>query len=285
MKRSLENNGAAMNTRIKGKKIRNAAIALTTVLLAVVSSTYAPAAEPSTLNISLYHETFSETFRGPLDVTRWGPSKWIAHTPWHGDFGDARFSDPGGGFPFTTGAKGLKIIARKNADGKWQSGLLCSLDPEGRGFAQAGGYFEARMRMPPGPGVWPAFWLVTHIGSDDNAEIDVVEYYGKFTDGYHVTSHLWPKAKGVKPQSQEKVITVPEGSLTQAFHTYGVEILDNDLVFYLDRHEVARMPASPAAKLPLSVLVNLALGAGWPIDQTPDPSILEVDYVKAFMRN
>jgi beta-glucanase (GH16 family) len=274
-----------MNIRIRGQKMRNAAIVLTAVLLAVASSPYAPAAEPRKLNISLYQETFSETFRGPLDVTPWGPSKWIAHTPWHGDFGDARFSDPSAGFPFTTGPQGLNIIARKNANGKWESGLICSLDPDGHGFAQAGGYFEARMKMPPGPGVWPAFWLVTHTGSDDNAEIDVVEYYGNFPDGYRITSHLWPKAKGVKPQSQEKVITVSEGFLTQAFHTYGVEILDNDVVFYLDRHEVARMPAPPAAKLPLSILVNLALGSGWPIDKTPDPSILEVDYVKAFMRN
>jgi len=268
-----------------GKKMRGFAIVLIAVLLSVACNPYAPAAEPRALDISLYHETFSETFRGPLDVTPWGPSEWIAHTPWHGDFGDAQFSDPRAGFPFTTGPQGLNIIARKNAEGKWQSGLLCSLDPEGRGFAQAGGYFEARMKMPPGPGVWPAFWLVTHTGSDNNAEIDVVEFYGKFPDGYHVTSHLWPKAKGVKPQSQEMVIPVPYGSLTQSFHTYGAEILDNDLVFYLDRHEVARMPASPAAKLPLSILVNLALGAGWPIDQTPDPSVLEVDYVKAFMRN
>jgi beta-glucanase (GH16 family) len=271
--------------RITLKKLLNAAFSVIAILLVGSSGRYALAAEPGTLDISLYHETFSETFRGPLDVTPWGPSKWIAHTPWHGDFGNARFSDPGAGFPFTTGPDGLNIIARKNANGKWQSGLLCSLDPEGRGFAQAGGYFEARMKMPPGPGVWPAFWLVTHTGVDDNAEIDVVEYYGKFPDGYHVTTHLWPKSKGVKPQSQEKVIPVPEGSLTQAFHTYGVEILGNDVVFYLDRHEVARMPASPAAKLPLSILVNLALGAGWPIDQTPDPSILEVEYVKAFMRN
>jgi beta-glucanase (GH16 family) len=267
------------------EKMRDAAIALVAVLLALAPSPYALAAEPRTLDISLYHETFSETFRGPLNVTPWGPSRWIAHTPWHGDFGDARFSDPGAGFPFTTGPQGLNIIARKNAYGKWESGLLCSRDPEGRGFAQAGGYFEARMKMPPGPGVWPAFWLVTHTGADANAEIDVVEYYGKFSDGYHVTSHVWPKAKGVKPRSQEKVIPVTAGSLTQAFHAYGVEILDNDLVFYLDRHEVARMPASPEAKLPLSVLVNLALGSGWPIDKTPDPSILEVDYVKAFIKN
>lgn len=274
-----------MNTRLRGKAMLKAAIAVTAVLLAVASSGDAQAGEARTLNISLYHKTFSETFRGPLDVTAWGPSKWIAHTPWHGDFGDALFSDPGAGFPFATGPRGLNIIARKNADGKWESGLLCSLDPAGRGFAQAGGYFEARMKMPAGPGVWPAFWLVTHGGSDDNAEIDVVEYYGKFPDGYHITSHLWPTANGEKPQSQEKVITVPEGSLTKGFHTYGVEVLDKEMVFYLDRHEVARMPTSPAAKLPLSVLVDLALGAGWPIDKTPDPSILEVDYVKAFMRN
>jgi beta-glucanase (GH16 family) len=274
-----------MDTQIRPKKIRNVAIAVTAVILAIASKPDAPAAEVRILNISQYHETFSETFRGRLDVTPWGPSKWIAHTPWHGDFGDAHFSDPRAGFPFITGPQGLKIVARKNAAGKWESGLLCSLDPDSHGFAQAGGYFEARMKMPPGPGVWPAFWLVTHTGSDFNAEIDVVEYYGKFPDGYHVTSHLWPKAKEVKPQTQEKVIPVPEGSLTEAFHTYGVEILDGDLVFYLDRREVARMPASPAAKLPLSVLVNLALGSGWPIDQTPNPSILEIDYVKAFMKN
>jgi beta-glucanase (GH16 family) len=274
-----------MNTQMRLIKVRNVAIALTAVLLALASKPEAPAAEDHVLNITHYHETFSETFRGPLDVTPWGPSKWIAHTPWRGDFGDARFADPGAGFPFITGTHGLKIIARKNADNKWESGLLCSLDPDGHGFAQAGGYFEARMKLPPGPGVWPAFWLVTHTGSDYNAEIDVVEYYGKFPDGYHVTSHLWPKAKGLKPQRQEKVISVPEDSLTEAFHTYGVEILDHGMVFYLDRHEVARMPASPATKLPLSVLVDLALGAGWPVKQTPDPSILQVDYVKAFLRN
>src|SRR5271170_7102825 len=118
--------------RVRLKKILYAAFGLIAVLLVVSYSPDAPAAEPGTLDISLYHETFSETFRGPLDVTPWGPSKWIAHTPWHGDFGDARFSDPGAGFPFTTGPQGLNIIAKKNADGKWRSGLLCSLDPEGR---------------------------------------------------------------------------------------------------------------------------------------------------------
>lgn len=239
---------------------------------------------PHELDISSYHETFSATFRGKLDVTPWGPSQWIAHTPWNGDFGDARFADPQPGFPFLTGADGLQIIARKNADGKWESGLLSSVDAEGRGFAQAGGYFEARMKLPPGPGVWPAFWLAAHGNDVYNSEIDVIEYYGQFPDGYRVTSHLWPKSKELKAQEQGQLIHVPSGSLSAEFHTYGVEILQNDLVFYLDRHEVARMPAAPAMQSPMSILVDLALGSGWPIDKTPNPSLLEIDYVKAYKK-
>lgn len=254
-------------------------------LMLFICSATAQTSERHHLDISRYHETFSETFRGRLHVTPWGPSRWIAHTPWHGDFGDASFADPQSNFPFLTGATGLSIIARKGADGKWQSGLLSSADAEGRGFTQAGGYFEAKMKMPPGPGVWPAFWLAGHGDDSYSTEIDVVEYYGQFPDCYRANLHLWPKAPKLTPQEQGDLIHVPKGSLSDKFHTYGVEILDNDIVFYLDRYEVARQPASKAMHLPMSILVNLALGSGWPIDKTLNPSILKVDYVKAFKSN
>jgi beta-glucanase (GH16 family) len=244
-----------------------------------------PAAEPHFLDLALYHETFSETFRTSLDVTPFGPSKWIAHTPWHGDFGDAAFTNPEKDFPFVTSADGLKIIARKAADGKWESGLLSSVDPQGRGFTQEGGYFEARMKLPPGPGVWPAFWLAGQGNKTYSTEVDVIEYYGQFPDGYRIALHLWPKSKDLKPEAPGALIQVPSGSLSDTFHTYGVEILSNDIVYYLDRSEVARLPAPPAMHLPLSILVDLGLGSGWPIDKTPNPAILEVDYIKAFKMN
>ena len=237
-----------------------------------------------TLNITAFRETFSEDFRAPLDVTPWGPSRWIAHTPWHGDFGDAAFADPQPGFPFQTGADGLRIIARKNADGKWQAGLLSSVDAQNRGFSQAGGYFEIRMKMPPGPGVWPAFWLTSHADPDYAAEIDVIEYYGVGPGAYMTNLNLWPKSKSVSGESHQVRIDVPEGSLAQAFHTYGAEIRNDVIVYYLDRHEVRRLPTPRAAKAPMSILIDLALGSGWPIDQTPNPSVLQVDYVKAFVR-
>jgi len=155
------------------KALRHAAL-LALTLFGVAQPT-GGAVPPKTLDITAYRETFSEDFHGTLDVTPWGPSRWIAHTPWGGDFGDAAFADPTPGFPFETGPDGLKIIARKSSDGKWRSGLLSSVDSQERGFEQADEYFEARMKMPPGPGTWPAFWLVSHADPTYHCEIDVVE--------------------------------------------------------------------------------------------------------------
>jgi beta-glucanase (GH16 family) len=262
------------------RALRNAAVPV--LILFSPSAPTHGAGSPKTLDIAAFHETFSEDFRGKLDVTRAGPSKWIAHTPWGGDFGDATFADPQPGFPFETGPGGLAIIARKDGKGRWNSGLLSSTDAQNRGFSQADGYFEARMKMPAGPGTWPAFWLVSHSDPTYHCEIDIIEYYGHGMGWYQIALHLWPKSPSAKLGSELETIKVRDHSLVEAFHTYGVEITHDDIIFYLDRVEVARMAAPVAAHQPMSMLVDLALGSGWPIDKTPDPSILYVDYIKAF---
>ena len=101
------------------------------------------------LDLSGYRMTFNEDFHN-LDVSAWGPgTRWIAHTPWNGDFGDARFADPVPGFPFTVNDGRLRIEARRGEDGKWSAGLLASTDPSGAGFSQQYGYFEMRAKFPP----------------------------------------------------------------------------------------------------------------------------------------
>ncbi|MGO8594024.1 family 16 glycosylhydrolase, partial [Rhizobium ruizarguesonis] len=69
----------------------------------------------------------------------------------------------------------LKIEARKEADGTWRSVLLSSVNPKGEGFSQQFAYFEARMKLPPGKGFWPAFWLIGLDRSKYTAEIDVLD--------------------------------------------------------------------------------------------------------------
>jgi hypothetical protein len=85
----------------------------------IVDSKASPAppdtAGKKTLGLRGYELVFSEDFNGPLDVSPWGPgTRWIAHTPWHDDFGDAAFADPTPDFPFIIQNGILRIEARKD---------------------------------------------------------------------------------------------------------------------------------------------------------------------------
>jgi glycosyl hydrolase family 16 len=269
-----------------------AALAIAAVSIVIVFQSklmHGARGAPAELDMSRLSPVFSEDFDAPLNVSPWGPNtRWIAHTPWHGDFGDAQFADPRLGFPFTISDGILHIEARKDANGKWQSGLLSSADENGRGFSQVYGYFEMRAKLPPGPGVWPAFWLGTI--ADKSAppsaglEVDALEYYGHAPDAYQANIHVWQpdgsdnRDTRYRPHS----IEVPFGSLTADFNTYGVLVTPDWIIFYLNRREVARDKTPPEHHRPLHILLNLALGSGFPIDKTPNPSFMDVDYVHAY---
>lgn len=222
-----------------------------------------------------------------ISSSRIGPARWTAHTPWNGDFGDARFLDPLPGGPFKIKDGVLSITASKDADGHWTSGLIAAADATGTGAGTRYGYFEARMKLPPGPGTWPAFWLAALkpvAGSDRNVEIDVIEYYGQFAFAYRPAIHVWYKDES-KTRGKDQKIDVPDGSLVQDFHTYGVDVSPQAIVFFLDRKPVWSQPTPAELDGPLYPLVDLALGSGWPIDRTPNPSTLLVDYVHVYGRD
>ncbi|NKK68163.1 family 16 glycosylhydrolase [Rhizobium leguminosarum bv. viciae] len=244
-----------------------------------------PSVAQEPLNIDAYQLTFEESFDS-LDVSAWGEktSRWIAHTPWNGDFGDARFTDPAPGFPFTTDQGILKIEARKEADGTWRSGLLSSVNPKGEGFSQQFGYFEARMKLPPGKGVWPAFWLIGLDRSKYTAEIDVLEYYGRAPYEFSMGFHIWRQSQGGQNSTGGYWQKVQDGILNSDYHTYGVDIQADKTSFYFDRKFIWSFDTPKEFHMPFYPLVNLALGSGWPIDETPNPSILLVDYIHVYQR-
>jgi len=242
-------------------------------------------AKPASLNLAGYTITFRDEFDEPLDVSALGPgTRWIAHTPYFGDFGDARFADPEKDFPFRVADGMLTIQARKNPKGKWESGLLCSVDTAGNGYAQQYGYFEMRARFPKGPGTWPAFWLLALRKLKDPStigfEVDIVEQYGRKPDQLHTVLHWW-----FPDQSHGSVgnqFTVED--MSGDFHTYGFLWDKDKMVWYFDGVELWRQPTPPESKTPLYLLINLALGPGWPIDQTPNPSLMLVDYVRVYAK-
>ena len=228
--------------------------------------------------------TFAEEFER-LDVSAWGPgTRWIAHTPWAGDFGRAKFTDPQKGFPFLVTNGVLRIEARRDETGRWRSGLLASVDREGNGFSQLYGYFEMRAKLPTGEGVWPAFWLIGLDRSRHTAEIDVIEFYGNRPNRYTSVVHVWPrKGKHRSWWNRNEVFT---GEVRpDQFHTYGVMVDPDRITFFFDRCPVWHTPTPPEHRQPMYVLLNLALGGGnQTIENTPDPSHMYVDYVRAYAR-
>ena len=232
-----------------------------------------------------------------------GGTTWIAHTPYAGDW--FAFNDPvGGQNPFALDGDGLSITVRKNGnpnngfDG-YTGGLLASVDGHGNGFAQQYGYFEVSMKTPGGPNTWPAFWLLSRNGlvepDIDVAEIDVTESYGNYGAGpnnrpagdpnHSVAGwHGW----GSDGTPTGDGFTSDVAGLTTGYHTYGVDVEPTGLTYYVDRRVVWTAPIYEAARHPMYVLLDLALGGGnfnnaggtgfdWNL--TPSGSALSVRYV------
>jgi len=224
--------------------------------------------------------TFQEDFL-QLDISEWGPgTRWIAHTPWSGDFGGARFAAPRPDFPFTLEGGVLRIEARQDERGEWRSGLLASVDTKGQGFAQQYGYFEIRARLPTGPGVWPAFWLIGLDRSQYTSEIDVLEYYGDRPGAFSSAVHVWHR-DGRHYSKGKRIVAFHDADAGQ-FHTYGVKIDALQIRVYFDRQLVWQTPTQPELRQPMYILLNLALVEEESRNAASNPSHMFVDYVRAY---
>lgn len=161
------------------------------------------------------------------------------------------------------------------------SGMLMT---QGR-FEQRYGYFEARMRLPGGQGIWPAFWLKTSRAYAPEGrpawppEIDVMEYIGGPGNWYSTTVH-WD----VMPNNKKSGLRIPIEDPTGRFHTFGVFWGPEQTVFYLDREPVSAIETKFNHHTPMYMIINLALGGRWPgpIDNGALPATLEIDWVAAY---
>ena len=163
-------------------------------------------------------------------------------------------------------------------------------------FSHKYGRFEARIKIPRGQGIWPAFWMlgddIAQRGWPKCGEIDIMENIGKEPSLVHGTIH-GPGYSG------DKGIGSPYGlpddqRFADDFHIYAVEWEKGAIRFYVDDHLYAtRTPAElpKGAKWVYGhnffMLLNVAVGGGWP--GNPDsssvsPQAMLVDYVRVYKR-
>jgi len=159
------------------------------------------------------------------------------------------------------------------------------------------GRIEARIQIPRGQGIWPAFWMlgtnITSVPWPTCGEIDIMENIGKEPGTVHGTIHGpgYAGANGIGGP-----VTLPGGAaFADHFHIYAVEWQTNQISWFVDGREYFTMtPAKlPQGKewvytQPQFVILNLAVGGAWPgypDGTTAFPQRMVVDYVRVYSQN
>ncbi|GAA3656355.1 glycoside hydrolase family 16 protein [Flavivirga jejuensis] len=187
---------------------------------------------------------------------------------------------------------GVLIITAKEEAFNGASYTSARLLTKGK-FEQTYGRFEARMRLPYGKGLWPAFWL---LGDDSNGtevwpqigEIDIMEYVGDEPTIMFGTVHGPGYSGG---ESIGKPYQLENDRFDTGFHVFGVEWGPNYINYYVD--DVLYNQITPDDvpgewvfnRGPFYIILNLAVGGalpGSPNEETVFPQTLLVDYVRVY---
>lgn len=158
-------------------------------------------------------------------------------------------------------------------------------------FAQSYGRFEARMKLPWGPGIWPAFWL---LGSDVNStgwpqcgEIDIMELRGQQPATINGSLHGPGYSGG---QAITKSFTLFNSRYDTDYHLFAIEWGPGYIDYFVDSTLYQRITAGDVTgnwvfDHPFFIILNVAVGGnyvGFPSARTPFPQTMAVDYVRVY---
>ncbi len=156
------------------------------------------------------------------------------------------------------------------------------------------GRVEARMKLPQGQGIWPAFWM---LGNDidkttvwpNSGEIDIMEFIGKEPNTIYNTVHGpgYSGAKGIGSHTD-----LPQGTSQNDFHVYAIEWEPTEIRWYVDDTQTFKVTKDDVSgewvfDHPFFIILNVAVGGGWPgypDSTTLFPQQMLVDYVRVYQK-
>ncbi len=160
-------------------------------------------------------------------------------------------------------------------------------------FSKQYGRFEARLKTPYGPGLWPAFWMlgdnIDAVGWPRCGEIDIMELRGQEPHIIHGSIH-GPGYSGGNPVSGS--YSLRNGRFDTDYHVYAIEWDEDKIDFFVDDYLYQRIrntdvPGEWVYDQPFFIILNVAVGGnyvGFPTAQTPFPQRMIVDYVRVYDR-
>ena len=139
------------------------------------------------------------------------------------------------------------------------------------------GYMEARIKIPAGQGLWPAFWSWP-ANFQDPPETDFMEILGNNPQADYMTVHY---------TGGSKQYVLNSVNLSKNFHIYGCEWTSTYIAWFVDGVQVARFSnATLVSHQPMYLILNLAVGGDWPgaVSDSVLPATMQVDWVRVYQK-
>lgn len=163
-------------------------------------------------------------------------------------------------------------------------------------FTQRYGYFEARMKLPTQPGVWPAFWMMPDRGGvnepqwkrsdtkNGGMEFDIMEHLTRWgVNRFNIALHWDGYGKEHKSIGSTSIYFTPD---KDGFVTSGLLWTSGEVVFYCQGQEIGRWKNERIMNVPGHIMFTLPAG-GWDNDWLDDaklPAEFLIDYVRVWQQ-
>ena len=238
-------------------------------------------------------KTFDDEFDGDaIDLSKWnikGPNYWDKTSHW-----SARNVIVGDG---VARLRYEKKSGPHNDDPSQKQSDYASgyLDTYGK-WVQRYGYFEARIKPPAAPGLWPGFWMMPDRGEragpqkirqdtgNGGMEFDILEHLTRWGPcRYNIAAHWDGYRENHKRTGSDKVYVQPD---KEGFITAGLLWTPGLLVYYGNGREVARWENPRVSNVPSDLMFTLPTG-GWDNNRLNDarlPADFLIDYVRVWQR-
>ena len=263
---------------------------------AITSFSQNPEAPPTSNGWTL---VWSDEFNGP-DGSSVDRTKWVVETGGEG-WGNQEleyYTDRSENASVHDGNLAIRALPEKytGPDGVKRNYTSARLKTFGK-FSQTYGRFEARIKVPYGQGMWPAFWMlgddIEKVGWPACGEIDIMENIGKEPAIIHGSIHGPGYVGGT---GIEAPYPLPgKQRFADDFHVFAIEWDPDSVSFFVDKDLYVRRTRAdlqPGWKWvfdkPFFLILNLAVGGDWP--GNPDstsvfPQTMLVDYVRVYQRS
>jgi beta-glucanase (GH16 family) len=162
------------------------------------------------------------------------------------------------------------------------------------------GKIVARIKLPRGNGIWPAFWMlganISETGGDtpwpQSGEIDIIEFYGSKDEAVVEANLHYADSSDTHAMTGAVPFRLAEGVFPDDFHIFALEWNEQEISWLVDGQKFSTEDITGEEFTEFHkeffILLNLAVGgrhAGRPDTTNVFPQQMLVDWVRVYQQN